>query len=170
MKVTEGLVQPFGWGLAYPDWIDVASPSAGSNASVIVDGAWNARILAARATLTTDSNAANRVVTLDYLDARGNVRASSGSAAVVVASTTGQVINWLTGVGGGSSAANSPTWCSLLSIFLYPAMQVRFTVVGIQAGDQLSGLSLWVEKFPTGPTGYPTGANRREYLPEPGIG
>jgi hypothetical protein len=49
-------------------------------------------------------------------------------------------------------------------------MQIRFTVAGIQVGDQLSGLSLWVEKFPTGPTGYPTGANRRQDRPEPGVG
>ena len=67
--VTTGLLQPFGWGLGYPDWIDPASPAAGANFVHTVGGSHYERLIAATATVTTDANAANRFVSLDYMNA-----------------------------------------------------------------------------------------------------
>jgi hypothetical protein len=136
----------------------VAPPAAGLNASVTVDGAWACRVIAARALLTTSAVVANRFVTLDYVDARGNVRASSGGAVAVPASQTNVRQEWHYNRGVISSGAGAPTVAPLLFTFLPPGFTIRFTVANIDATDALTSLSLWLEKFPTGSHGYPSGA------------
>lgn len=155
--VTEGLVDPFGVGLAYPDWIDVTSPAAGSTVSVSVDGNWSLRVISARATITTDANAANRLVTLDYINGRAVTYAQNGFAGVITANTTAQAIEWQRNRGTGEWATNTPIFACLLDTILPPGFSVKFNVGAIQAGDQLSGIHLAVEKFPTGPRGIARG-------------
>jgi hypothetical protein len=154
---TTGLLAPYGWGLGYPDWVDVPQPSAGANASVLVDGTNIVRVLAARARLTTSATVANRFVSLDYVDARSNVRASSGASVAVPASQTNVQHEWDYNRAAGSSGAGAQTSSPLLFTFLPPGFTIRFTVLNIDGTDQLSSLSLWVERFNTGPRGEPTG-------------
>ena len=158
MQVTEGILTPLTAGLGFPDWVDVPSPAAGANQSFTVDGAWYVRVLAARARLTTSATVANRFVTLDYVDARGSVRASSGASVAVPASQTNVQHEWAWNRGASSSGAGAATSSPLLSAFCPPGFTIRFTVLNIDGTDQLAGLSLWVEKFPTGYRGYPSGA------------
>lgn len=157
-QATEGLVQPFGYGLAYPDWLDVPAPAAGATASVTVDGRWYMRVLAARLSLTTDANAANRLVTLDYIDARGVTRLRNGAGVVVTANTTAQTFEWDANRTVAEWAANTPVFVPCAPWLLSPGFTVKFNVTNIQATDQISALNLWVEKFPTGGQGYRTGA------------
>lgn len=157
MAVTTALVAPYGWGLAFQDWIDVASPAAGANASFTVDGAWSIRVLAARARLTTSVTVANRFVSLDYVDARTVVRGSSGASVAVPASQTNQQHEWDYNRAAASSGTGAPTASPLLFTWLPPGFTIRFTVLNIDTTDQLSGLSLWVEKWPTGARGEPQG-------------
>lgn len=158
VQVTEGVLTPFDWGLGYQDWVDVPAPSAGANASFLVDGAWYARVLAARARLTTSAVVANRFLSLDYVDARGTVRASSGASVAVPASQTNVQHDWAWNRGASSSGSGAATASPLLSAFCPPGFTIRFTVSGIDVGDTLTVLSLWLEKFPTGYKGYPSGA------------
>ena len=153
MAVTAGLVAPYGWGLAYPDWVDVVSPAAGANASFTVDGANYVRVLAARARLTTSATVANRFASLDYVDARGVVRGSSGAGVAVPASQTNVQHEWHYNRGSSTSGAGVQTTSQLLFTFVPPGFTVRFTVANIDATDQLSSLSLWLERWPTGPRG-----------------
>lgn len=157
-RVSAGLVEPFGYGLAVPDWLSVTTPAAGANASVTVPGEFQYRVLGARLSLTTDANAANRLVTIDYLDGRANVRLRNGAGVVVTANTSAQTYEFDAHRTIAEWAANTPVFAPLAPWFLPPASVIRFTVTNIQATDQISGLSLWVEKFPTGPSGYQTGA------------
>lgn len=157
MQVTEGLVQPFGYGLAYPDWLDVASPAAGATASVTVDGRFSLRVLVARLSLTTSADVANRLVTIDYIDGRGVTRAVNGAGVVVTASTTGQAFEFDAHRTVGEWAANTPVFAPLAPWILPPGSVVKFNVTNIDNTDQISGLSLWVEKFPSGARGYPQG-------------
>jgi hypothetical protein len=157
VSVTEGLVQPFGYGLAYPDWLDVATPAAGATQSVTVDGAWSVRIVAARATLTTDANVANRLVTLDFVNARGVTYAANGASVVVTAGTSAQVFEWDRNRSVSEWNTNTPVWAPLLDEIIPPGFSVKFNVANIQVGDTLTSLRLWVEKFPTGARGYPRG-------------
>lgn len=157
MTLTEAVVEPFGYGLAYPDWLDVTAPAAGATVSVTVDGRWTMRVLAARCTLTTDANVANRLVTLDYIDARGVTRLRNGAGVVWTANTTAQAFEFDAHRTVAEWAANTPVFAPVAPWLLPPGFTVKFNVTNIQATDQLSAVSLWVEKFPTGARGYPQG-------------
>jgi hypothetical protein len=160
VSVTEGLVAPFGYGLAYQDWIDVAQPAAGATATVTIGGENYLRVVAARLSITTDANAANRLVTLDYINARNVTYVQNGAAVVVTASTSAQVFEWDANRSVSEWAANTPVWAPLVTEIMPPGFQIKFNVTNIQATDQISSLRLWVERFPSGPRGYPQGMQR----------
>lgn len=164
MPETAGLVGQFGYGLAFPDWIDVPTPAAGATATYTVPGQYSQRIVAARLSLTTDANAANRLVTLDYVNARGITYVQNGAALVVTANTSAQVFEWHRNRTVSEWAANTLVWAPLLDVFLPPGFRVVFNVANIQVADAISGLRLWVEDFPTGLRGYPRGAVGDEQL------
>ncbi len=152
-----GLVGPFGYGPAYPAWINVTTPAAGATASVTVDGRWQARLIGARSSLTTDSNAANRVHTIDYLDNNNVVRLRNGIGTVIPASQTAQAFEWSAQRTLGEWATNTPFFAPLAPWFLPAGWSIRFSLDNVQVGDQLSGLSLWLEQFETGRGGYGIG-------------
>lgn len=157
MSVTEGLVQPFGYGLGFQDWIDVAAPAAGATKTVTIGGENYLRVVAARLSITTDANAANRLVTLDFLNARGTTYVQNGAGVVVTASTTAQVFEWDRNRAVSEWAANTPIWAPLIDEVMPPGFQIKFNVASIQVGDAISSLTLWVERFPSGPRGYAQG-------------
>jgi hypothetical protein len=157
VDTTLGLVSPFGYGKAYPDTIDVTTPAAGATASYTVPGDYYVRVVAARLSITTDANAANRLITLDYISGRGVTYMQNGAGLVVTASTTAQVFQWDAHRTVAEWAANTPVFAPLLSAFLPPSWVIKFNVANIQATDAISALRLWVENFPTGQKGYPVG-------------
>jgi hypothetical protein len=148
-RTAYGPVQPFGYRTGYPDWLDVPTPAAGATASVTVDGRWWLRVLAARLTITTDATVANRYISLDFIDGRGNTRLKNGASVLVTASTTAQAFEWQGNLNFANWAAGTPVFCPLAPWFLPPSWVVKFNVASIQATDAISGLSLWVEKFQT---------------------
>lgn len=150
MSSTAVQVAPAQFGRSFRDWIDVTQPAAGATTSVTVDGAWQLRVIAARATITTDANAANRLITLDYINARGITYVQNGASVLVTANTTAQVFEWDRNRGLAEWNTGTPVFAPVLSDWLPPGFTVKFNVASIQVGDQLSSLSLWVEKLPTG--------------------
>lgn len=155
---TKGLVSPFGYGLAFPLWFALADPAAGALATYTVPGDYAVRLVAAHSELTTDANVANRVPTIDYLDAKGAVYLRNGAGLVVTASTTAQAFEWSSTRTVAEWAANTPVFAPIQPVILYPGWQIRFQVTNIQATDQLAAVRLMVECFPTGQEGYPVGA------------
>jgi hypothetical protein len=153
---TFGIGEPFGHGLLYPDFIDGTSPAAGANYAYSVPGDYWMRVLGVLFTLVTDGNAANRAVTVDFINARGTTYMSNGFGAVITASTT-QVIQFQIGRTVAEWAANTTIFAPLTDLFLQSGSQVQITVGSKQATDQLSAIHLAVEKFETGPRGYPEG-------------
>jgi hypothetical protein len=154
---SEGLLQPFGYGLGYQDFVAIATPAAGANASFTVEGRNLVRIYGARATLTTSATVANRFLSLDYLTARGNTFLRNAAGLVVVASTTNQAFEWNAQRTDDKVVANAPVLLPVFPAFLTPGTVVQFTVDAIQVGDQLTSLSLYVERFDTGSIGYERG-------------
>lgn len=157
MAEVRGLLEPFAYGRGLVQFLDVATPAAGATTSLTVDGRWSMRVLAARLSLTTDANVANRLVTLDYIDGRGNTRLRNGAGVVWTANTSAQTFEWDAHRGLAEWAANTPVFLPLAPWFLPPNWVVKFNVTNIQATDAISGLSLWVETFGTGTEGYPGG-------------
>lgn len=162
--VTVGLLQPFGYGLGYQDWVAVTQPAAGQSQTVTVTGENYARVLAARASLTTDANAANRLLTLDFINARGTTFVQNGASVLVTANTSGQVFEWDFDRTVSEWNTGTPVWAPVVDVFLPPGFSIKFNLASAQVGDQLSSLVLWLERFPTGARGYPQGMVRNPDL------
>lgn len=154
---TSGILAPFSVGRGFQDFVPVATPAAGSTASFTVPGEFSMRVLAAMATITTSAAAANRFVALDYLWGGTTTFARNGAGLVVTANTTNLQLSWSFERTQAEWAANTPVLAPCLAVDLPPGTVVRFSVDNIQAADQLSALSLLVEKFETGDRGYPRG-------------
>lgn len=144
-----GLAAPYEYGAAYPQWLAVTTPAAGATASVTVSGLAGLRPLAARLSLTTDANAANRLVTVDYIDAKGNTWLRNGAGLVVTANTTAQTFEFDAHRTVAEWAANTPVFAPLAPFFLPPGFSVKFNVTNVQATDAISGLALWFDTFQT---------------------
>ncbi len=110
-----------------------------------------------RCTIATDANVANRFVSLDYINARGTTYCRNAAGVVLTASTSGQVFEWNAGRTVAEWAAGTPVLAPLFMSFLQAAFQVQITIDNIQVGDTITGIHLWLEKWPTGPRGYPEG-------------
>jgi hypothetical protein len=157
LPVTLGVAYPFSYGAVSVEDIDVTTPAAGANASWSVEGRFWARIVSARATLTTDANAANRLMALDFIDGRGVLRIRNAPSSVATANTTAQAFQWKPELGMTDLATNTEVGVPLSPRILPPGSSVQFTVVNKQVADQLTLLTLSVEKFPTGERGEPLG-------------
>lgn len=144
-----GLAAPYDYGAAYPQWVAVTTPAAGATASYTVTGLAGIRPLAARLSITTDANAANRLITVDYIDAKGNAWLRNGAGLVVTASTTAQTFEFDAHRGVAEWATNTPVFAPLAPFFLPPGFSVKFNVTNIQTTDAINGLALWFDTFQT---------------------
>ena len=160
--VASGLLEPFAVGIGYQDFVQVTTPAAGANAPFVVESRNWLRVLAAVATLTTDANAANRVLSLDFINARGTTYLRNFAPLVITANTAATVFHWQEQVTTSEWNTNTPVKVPVSSLFLPPATTVQFTLDNKQVGDTLTVLSLTVERFDTGPTGYAIG-----FTPDP---
>lgn len=151
-------VAPARFNRWYYDWLDVTTPAAGAAASVTVAGDYYLRVIAARLSITTDGNAANRFVSLDYVNARGITYVRNAASTVITASTTGQAFEWNYQRTIAEWNSNTPILCPCLDMWLPPGFAVKFAVDNIQATDQISGLRLSVMKYPSGIEGGPENA------------
>lgn len=140
----------------FPFWAAIPDPAAGAVASYSVPGEWWVAVLAARATITTDANVANRFVSLDYLNGRGNTQVRNAAGLVVTASTTGQAFEWNAGRTVAEWATNTPVLAPCLDVLLPPASVIQVSIDSVQVGDQLSGVSLLLMTIETGPSRYPS--------------
>jgi hypothetical protein len=144
-----GLAAPYEYGAAYPQWVAVTTPAAGATASYTVTGLSGIRPLAARLSLTTDANVASRVVTVDYIDAKGTTWLRNGTSALVLASTTAQTFEFDAHRTLSEWNTGTPVFAPLAPFFLPPGFSVKFNVTNIQATDAISGLALWFDTFQT---------------------
>lgn len=156
-QVTYGLLGPFSHGRGYQKLIPSATPTVGTNFTHTVPGdAWE-RLIALAFTLTTDSNAANRIVTVAYADQSGHTFTADGSGVLVTASTTAQQFYGSNQRGTSEWQTPGPIFFPLWGGFLQSGYKVTITVGNIQAGDQLDSIVAIYEKFETGDAGYPLG-------------
>lgn len=161
---TRGLTEPFSYGRGYDEIVKGITPAAGANFVYKIEGQYSTRILSAVFTLVSDSNVANRAVTVDYCDPEGNVWSSNGIGAVVAASTT-QPFSGQIDRSHGEFVAGTKMFFPIADLFVDPGNSIRINVANKQVGDQLSAIVFVLERFPTGSRGYPEGAvasrNRR---------
>lgn len=142
------LTQPFGLGRGYQHPTTAAPPAAGQNFTTQLDSRYRWRYVSCVFTLTTDVNAANRYVVVEYLAGNGNAEVADAAAVVVTASSTQRycgsvsrsVAEW---------AANTDVLFPLTPVFLDGGGTLQIRVAGIQAGDTLTLIQFVFDRFPT---------------------
>jgi hypothetical protein len=158
MQVTYGLLEPFSHGRGFQELVSPANPAAGAGLTHKIAGKWASRLIACSFTLTTSSNAADRVVTVQYATAGGTVYGADGAAVAVEANTTAQQFYGTSGRGSSEWNTSTPVFFSLWGGFLYPGFEIIMNVANIDTTDQLASIELFFERFPVGAEGYPIGA------------
>jgi len=138
------------YGEGYVDYVDVTQPAAGANAAVSVPGQYGLVVLGARATLTTSATVANRLVSLDIINANSSTRLRNPAPATIPASTTNQRYEFNAAYTTGASITNGPMAVPVNDLLVPPGWTVQVTVDNIQTGDQLASVSMVVVKVPTG--------------------
>jgi hypothetical protein len=131
------------------DVINPASPAAGSNFALTV-GSRNVvglRIVACKATLTTDANVATRFFSLDYIGGRSLTMIRNAATVTVSASQSATVYQWDTAHTLSEWNTGTPVYAPLVDVLLVPGWSIQLTIDNIQAGDTITAISFVVESY-----------------------
>jgi len=125
----------------------IPNPAAGQNWKFKVDGRYFTRVLSVTFVLQTSAVVANRFPQLQLLDSNGVLITAIGAGGTVVA--TSNLQNYLT-VGNPfiSAGASGGSFGYMPDLLIPPDWSWQSQVFGIDAGDQLSGIVLLVQRFP----------------------
>jgi len=143
-------LEPYGHGRGYIDYLSPSQPAAGSGVIQKLDPTWIWRPLSIRFSVTTDANVANRFPSVDYTDPDGNVWVRNAAGLVLTASTTGQGFDFNAQRTVAEWATGTDILAPLTDLFIPGGWQIRINLSSIQAGDQISAVRLYVEKWVTG--------------------
>lgn len=154
--VLHGLTSEFAHGRAFSEVVPIANPAAATGFTYKVGGSYWERIASLAFVLTSDGNAANRAVLLVVKDGTGAVVATQPTAAVQVASKA-YTYSYQRYATTATDATNLVNLQAAPDIFLQPEFSIVVTVGSVQVGDQISAIRLYMERFDTGPEGYPLG-------------
>lgn len=137
------------WEYAVPHITDGVNPAAGASFSFPLDGRYWWRLQAVTFTLTTDSNAANRYVSVQVPLVGPGILVLGAAAVVVTASTTNQ--RYAGAVDRGDSEWNTGTdiLFPLQDFPLLGGRSVNINIANVQVGDQLSAISMAWWRLPT---------------------
>jgi len=150
VSAVPGLTQPYGVGYGQQLPFIGVNPAAGANFTRSFDGYGIRRLLALVFTLTTDGNAANRYVTVEYQGKDANAFTVNAATVVVTASSTQRYAG---DIWKGDSEWNTGTdvLFGLANIMLMPGDTLNIIVANIQVGDTLTKIRGVEERYPLNP-------------------
>lgn len=132
---------------APPELVIAANPGAGALFTKPIDDGYWWRVLAIACRLTTDANAANRTLRVEYRGPDQVPFILAGAASTYPANTTAEDFSlsvWQPQTAAEVGAANL---APLPGVILQPGQDFRINVVNIQAGDTLTRIRYIVERF-----------------------
>ena len=118
------------------------NPAAGANLTFTLPPAHYRILQSVQFALTTDANAANRYVNVDYLGRGGLQNIRNAATVVVTASATSQVFQFDTAHSISEWNTNTAIYAPLLDMPLPAGWQVKITIDNIQVGDQIASVKL----------------------------
>lgn len=144
-----GLREPLTLERGYLDPFVPPTPAAGSSLSYNVAQfqAPYTRLLSATVTIATDANAANRVVSLQYVNGRTLVAARFTPSLVLTANTSQTVFRWAASQAVAEWATGTPIIVPLQPIMLETGWSIGVSISGIQAGDTITAPVFLHEHF-----------------------
>lgn len=124
------------------------NPAAGATWKHVVDGRFYERVISVRWGFTASAVVANRYPMLTWRDSNGTIVLRSPAMQQIVA---GNNLNMNSSVFGYSDFAQNQAeqFSGLPDLLIPPDWSVAGDVVGIDAGDQISGIVVVVQRFPS---------------------
>lgn len=133
---------------AFRERIVGTSPAAATDYTQTIEGRYVARLVSIRALLTTDANAANRELVLQYRDAGGTVLEVFGAGVVVTASDT-VTYYFQRSIKEAQWSVDDSIVVPIADEPLLPTESFRLHIVNAQAADTLTVIRYTVERFYT---------------------
>lgn len=129
-----------------PEYVVEPTPAVASHFVGDIGGGYWTRLLSVHVRLVTDANVANRTVLVEYRDDADRRYMLSGAPVVQTASDT---IDWTFDVFQGQAEweIDDTVVVPLKPMLLLPGHDFRVFVDNVQAGDQLSLVRFWRERF-----------------------
>jgi len=136
-----------GYAVGWQEPAYIPVPAAGAGWSYKADGRFLTRLLAATFTLVTSAVVANRFPALALTDQGGKVMAAVPAGGTVVASST---LTANLAVGGPAYAfgTSGGTYGFLPDLLIPGDWSWTLSIAGEDAGDQVSGITLLVQRYP----------------------
>jgi hypothetical protein len=132
----------------------VSKPAAGANFTFTCQPYDRWRLIAARFTLTTDANVADRYPTIEYLGVNNLTFMTDGPPVAVTANSTSQVF-------AGSLHRSVSEWNNASDVFfplsglwLESGSKIQIAIANIQVADQIDLIRLTFDRWPEEPLAY----------------
>lgn len=152
-EVTLGIFAPIGHGRGFSELYAAPNPAANAGFTYSVEGGYWERLQSLSFHLSSDANAGNRQVTLTFKDPSGAVLASISPASVQAASLEYDY-TFLPNITTAQAVAGLGLLSPLYGALLQPQWTAVATIATKQAGDQVSNIRIYRERFIVGPGGF----------------
>lgn len=153
---TLSVLEPYSVGRGYPQVKGVASPAAGAGFAYAVTGAGLEMVMVVRFQLVTSAAVANRFARLTLTDG-DNAPIARFTVSNAQAASLTEDYTFAARVGAAYNAASSGNVVPIPDLFCLAGHSWVADVLAMDAADQVSGIRVYTEVFPTGPTGEPQG-------------
>jgi hypothetical protein len=153
MQYPLGLTREYAHSRAFSELAALPNPAAGGGFAYRVSGLYWERLASLSFVLTTNGTAGARQVQLNVLDGDGATVAAIPAGGTQAASLA-RLYSWLPGMFPPAGAVVATFLSPLPDVFLQPDWTVSVTIDNVKAGDQVSAVRLYRERFSTGRAGY----------------
>lgn len=156
VQTTLGLAEPVFYGRVQPELTYLPNPAVDTGFTIPIGDNYYERPIALSFKLVTDGNAANRQVALQLLTPTGLPLAAVPIASVQTASLT-YVYSFLAQLTTATAVQALVVMSPLFSMIIPSSYSLAVTIGSKQAGDQVSNICWYRDRFSTDPKDYQLG-------------
>jgi hypothetical protein len=123
------------------------NPAAGAGFTQVIGNSWWERIIGVRFTLSTSVAVANRFGQLSVADADGATLLAA-TLSTAIAASAADTLNGYQGASSQGTIGGNNANAAIPDVILRPGWSFSLTAFNIDVADQLSAISVWVERYP----------------------
>lgn len=142
------MAAPPGYAVGWLERVLIPNPAAGAAFTYVGDGRYVERLISVRFTLATSAVVANRFPVMRLLDATGRIVMGVWAGGTVAASTT-LAVNLAREFSLQSNYGGAEVFGPMVDLVTPPGYSWQLVVQNEDVGDQVSTITLLVQRFPT---------------------
>ncbi|MGH9622517.1 MAG: hypothetical protein ACRD45_22770 [Bryobacteraceae bacterium] len=150
------MAAPPGFAVGWQEPVYIPDPAAGANWKYTVDGRYSERLVSVRFTFTASAVVADRFPLVHLADANGRVVGGYFAGSNIAASVV-QTVTLSPGNQVVSNYGPTEVFGFLPDLLVPPGWAWSSSVPGVDVGDQISAITLIVQRFPNDATSITAG-------------